>query len=51
MYNPNLVHNFPQNLRQVGAILVDNLEIANIHAILNVGTSERSLQQEVLRFG
>ena len=40
MYYPNLVHNFPQNLRQVGAILVDNLEIANIHAILNVGTSE-----------
>ena len=42
MYYPNLVHNFPQNLRQVGAILVDNLEIANIHAILNVGTSERT---------
>ena len=42
MYYPNLVHNFPQNLRQVGAILVDNLEIANIHAILNVGISERT---------
>ena len=40
MYCPNLVHNFPQNFRQEGAILVDNLEIANIHAILNVGTSE-----------
>ena len=40
MYYPNLVHNFPQNSGQEGAILVDNLEIANIHAILNVGTSE-----------
>ncbi|KAF3967244.1 hypothetical protein CMV_008735 [Castanea mollissima] len=29
-------------LRQEGAILVDNLEIANIHAILNIGTSERT---------
>ncbi|KAF3945566.1 hypothetical protein CMV_028072 [Castanea mollissima] len=28
--------------RQEGAILVDNLEIANIDAILNVGTSERT---------
>nr|POF07953.1 putative amidase [Quercus suber] len=42
MYYPNLVHNFSQNFRQEGAILVDNLEIANIHAILNVGTSERT---------
>ena len=40
MYYPNLVHNFPQNFRQEGAILVDNLEIANIDVILNIGTSE-----------
>ncbi|KAM3695555.1 hypothetical protein ACJW31_07G141500 [Castanea mollissima] len=36
---------FSQHLdtpRQEGAILVDNLEIANIDAILNVGTSERT---------
>ena len=41
MYYPNLIHNFPQNFRQEGAILVDNLEIANIDVILkNKGTSE-----------
>ena len=40
MYYPNLIHNFPQNFRQEGAILVDNLEIANIDVILNNGTSE-----------
>ena len=40
MYYPNLIHNFPQNFRHEGAILVDNLEIANIDVILNIGTSE-----------
>ena len=39
MYYPNLIHNFPQNFRHEGAILVDNLEIANIDVIWN-GTSE-----------
>ena len=40
MYYPNLIRNFPQNFRHEGAILVDNLEIANIDVILNIGTSE-----------
>ena len=40
MYYPNLIHNFPQNFSHEGAILVDNLEIANIDVILNIGTSE-----------
>ena len=40
MYHPNLIHNFPQNFRQEGAILVDNLEIANIDVILNIGALE-----------
>ena len=40
MYYPNLAHNFPQNFRQEGAILVDNLEIANIDVILNIGASK-----------
>ena len=47
MYHPNLVHNFPQNFRQEGAILVDNLEIANIDVILNIGLRNDSIDNKV----